>query len=211
MVANSRSGAAAFRYGSTLRTMKASTIISIGAALIIFGGIVMYGVTHRPVQPDTSLAPLATSSTESVLPAQYSTPGQRTYYRNDDYGYYFEIPKGFFIGEYGVGSKEPEVLLQNADKTKLILIRMTPAQGDFSTITEQGIMAINNEFQIRTPLERVRVDGTAPGVSFGTNGETWGIGWRIWFFRNGTLYRLSSTEELAPLQKAIVATWKFTK
>lgn len=187
-------------------------LIPIVLALLVALGAGAYFYFHRA--PDSTAPSIArATSTEPVhLPDEFSTPGQRAYYTNDQFGFTFEIPKGFHIEEYGVKDKDPQVLLASDDGQNLILVWMYPVGAGITgkDITADFIHRINTTTKITSSIDPVTIAG-ADGVAFDSTGETWGVGYRYWFIHNGTLFRVSTSKNLQTVQEAVLSTWRFTK
>jgi len=202
-----------------MRALIISAVVFAVLAIVIGIGIskTMQEHSEDVLQPlSLNLTPAAATSGESAgapatLSDQYSIPGQHTYYRNDAYGFAFEVPKGFFIEEYGKGSKTPEVLLTNADRSSLILVRLAPAGGDAKSLSAEEVHQNAPKAEITNPQLRA-IAPDAMGVSFGSNDSQWsGASYDTWFVYEGTLYRMTTARSLAPLEDAVMGTWRFTK
>lgn len=194
--------------------MRSGSLYPILAALLLvvaIAGYFYFSAPGAPASQSQSVQLPNDAPTPALLPDSYATPGQRTYYKNDQYGYGFEIPAGFTVAEYGVGTDQPQVLIQNSDQTQLMLLQLQPAPSGIETFTADQIHAVNPTFDIVSPITPVTVGQVASGVTFDSQGTTWNGGHRYWFVHAGTLYRFSGPNALKPLVDAIVSTWRFTK
>lgn len=184
------------------------TVLLVGMVIVLIVVALLYKVQAPSEVPVTSMPPSV--GEQAALPDEYVTPGQRTYYTHEDRPFVFEIPKGFYIEEYGVGSREPEILLTDGDKKPRILIRMSPADGSATTFSVDEIRRNVPSIEITDP-QQIAIAPSASGIIFTSTSEEWGRSSEIWFVYRGTLYRVTAALELAPLQKAIISTWRFTR
>lgn len=191
--------------------MRALAIILI--LFIIAVGFGIYSRSHNGTEsPDTSASQATTVSGPQfpVLPDAYTTPGQRSYYKNDKFGFVFEKPSGYSIEEYGVSSPDPQALLKGSDGGKAMLVWMYPVGSAVTQVTDNLVKQLDPKSSITSSVTNITVGGVQ-GVSFDANGGTWDDGHQYWFIRNGILYKVYTAARFQDVTSAVLSTWRFTR
>lgn len=180
---------------------------------IVLAGYGIYSRSHTGTTNSTqssSQAMVASSPQFPVLPDAYSTPGQRSYYKNDKFGFVFEKPSDYSIEEYGVSSPDPQVLLKGSDGGKAMLVWMYPVGSAVMQVTDSLVRQLDPKSSITSSVSTITVGGVQ-GVSFDASGGTWDDGHQYWFIRDGILYKVYSAARFQEADLAVLSTWRFTQ
>lgn len=187
------------------------------AIFVLFLGAVGYGIYSRSNTGTTNSAPSSSQSISSanspqfpVLPDVYTTPGQRSYYKNDQFGFVFEKPSGYAIEEYGVRSADPQVLLKGKDGSKAMLVWMYPVGSSVTQVTDSLVKKLDPSSTITSSVSNFNVAGVQ-GVSFTASGGTWDDGHQYWFIHSGILYKVYTASSFQDADSAVLSTWRFTR
>ena len=143
------------------------------------------------------------SDTDTASLVEFS--GER--YVNSQFGFSFEKPRDFNIGEFPEGDNYV-VLAQQAQKNAFqIFITPNMAQEDIALTRD---VLVKNIPGIQIENEKEIKIGEANGLFFQSENPAFGgESTEAWFIYKGNLYQLSGYIEAMPIVEEVIKTWKF--
>jgi hypothetical protein len=130
-------------------------------------------------------------------------------YSNTAYGFSFEYPKEFTIGQFYDGEGE-SIVLQSASSSDRSGLQIFIAPADAPVeITPSLIQKELPGTAVKNP-QKIELDGKAKGMLFESNNPAFdGKSAELWFYYNGNVYQVTSYPEWADKMTEIMGTWKF--
>jgi hypothetical protein len=130
-------------------------------------------------------------------------------YVNSFYGFSFEYPKEFTVGQFGDGAGE-SIVLQSAGSSARsgVQIFVSPVDSPIE-LTPSVIQKELPGTEVKN-AKKIELDGKAKGIIFESNNPAFdGKSAELWFYYSGNVYQVTSYPEGANKMTEIMGTWKF--
>jgi hypothetical protein len=191
------------------------TIIPVIAALILcllgYGAYWYFSTASTPStvteQPSTPVVDDGITS----LPPALEASGQKSYYRDSNAGYSFEIPAGYTASEYGKDTPGPEVILFHS-MSEFFDFRILPST-DTSPPTAASVEAEQPTLGTIATTTPIVIAPNCSGIVFERQNDRWDTegGHTVWFVCHGYRFWLSGPKQLGGILEAIAHTFSFTQ
>lgn len=130
-----------------------------------------------------------------------------TRYENVQFGFSFEKPNGYNIGEFDEGEKKVILVQSNDSKTSFQILISFLGVPD-AVITKNIIQTEIPGIKVENEKE-ILVDG-ANGLIFESDNEFFnGASIEAWFMNSGNLYQISGYSEATLIIEELIKTWKW--
>ena len=152
--------------------------------------------------------------------SQASTESSDLTYKNSQYGFSFQKPEGYTVGEF------------DQDEGKMILVQMSKMPLDTKNAVSKGILdigfqilispfdeadAVITKARINKEIPDMKVENSAEilvadskGLQFESNNSAFsGKSFEVWFVRGTDLYQISGYIESEQVIKDTLNSWKF--
>lgn len=128
-------------------------------------------------------------------------------YINSQFGFSFNKPEGYNMGEFDEGEKH--VILAQQNETKMSFqILITALEAQDAVITKDIILAEIPDMKIENEKE-ISI-GNARGLIFESNNSLFGgASAEVWFAYKGNLYQISGYKETKSILEDIAKAWVF--
>ncbi len=130
-------------------------------------------------------------------------------YTNSAYGFSFEYPKEFTVGQFYDGEGE-SIVLQSASSSSRLGMQVFIAPTDLPVeLTPSLIQKELPGTLVKNP-QKIELDGKAKGILFESNNPAFdGKSAELWFYYGGNVYQVTSYPEGAGKMTEIMGTWRF--
>lgn len=186
--------------------MKRTVFIAV-IVVIVFGGITAY-FFHRPLASQTTGENKEGVNVKEDQAAVLSSP-MAARYANNKYGFSFDKPEGYTVGD--LHDETGEILVIQKTNSRVndgFQIYITPLDEPL-TLTPDRIHADLPDLQIKN-AKNIQLDAKASGIMFESNSSDFGgKSFEIWFTYQGFLYQITSYQSFANDLQKIIGTWKF--
>ena len=188
-------------------------IIATAVILWFFYGSKNEGKTT--VSPDSSMAIFKeeksekTISVSSVLAPSDSVSAQTKKYENTQYGFSFNYPASFTLGEFPEDESGISLIIQNAKTKQVIQIYMTPYEDSDFTVSAKQIRRDIPDLPFSNSAD-VIVGGKAMGVAFFSENEAFGGPTaEVWFADEKLFFQATASAKDAKALEEIIKRWSF--
>lgn len=147
--------------------------------------------------------------TADLISSEYSiVNGGSKQYEDPEERFSFKYPKAFTVGVFGDSEIGETVLLQKTGEKAGFQIFVTLFDEPGRVLTADRIQSEIPGINMIDPRP-VDFDGDVVGISFISEGETFGRSREIWIAKSGFLYQMSTYEHEQSLLAEVMSSWSF--
>jgi len=159
---------------------------------------------------DTASSPDTSSFSSSGTESDSSDSSDLTeQYSNSKYGFSFNYPAGFTIGEFPEGDIGETILVQNPESSQSFQVFVADYD-EPGPITPERILQDLPTFVIENPQEAI-LPGNVEALIFFSQEEGLGKTREVWIVHGGYLYQITTEASMDAWLAGILNTWHFTR